>query len=56
VKNVITKLTKPKYTQLGKKIRSLGYPEEDITTILYHIDKLANIIIDSYITSKEKKI
>ncbi len=55
-KNIIEKLNDKKYKKLSKKIKSLGYPEEDIPTILYHVDKLANIIINSYITSKEKEL
>jgi hypothetical protein len=52
--NIIQKFQNKKHEKLIKKIRSLGYTEEDAPTILYHIDKLSNIIIDSYINSKEK--
>lgn len=45
-----------KYSHLYKKLTSQGFEEQEIPTILYYIDKLSNIIIDSYITSKEKKI
>lgn len=41
---------------LIKKINSLGFAKEDIPTLLYHIDNLSNIIIDSYITAKHKKL
>lgn len=55
-KDIIEKLNDKKYERLTKKIRLLGFPEKDIPTLLYHIDKLANIVIDSYITSKEKDL
>lgn len=53
--DIIEKLNDKKYKKLSKKIKSLGYSEQNIPTILYHIDKLSNIIIDSYIKSKEKE-
>ena len=43
-----------KKEKLTKRIRALGFAEKDLPSILYHIDKLSNIIINSYISSKEK--
>jgi hypothetical protein len=51
-----------KKERLIKKARKLletdtiKYSDEEIQALLYHVDKLANIIIDSYITSKEKEL
>lgn len=43
------------YKKLYSKAKSLGIPEEDINELLFHVDKLANIAIESYIKSKEAK-
>jgi|GEM_PF-6934102 len=45
-----------KYASLHKKILSLGFSEENIPTLQLYLDKLSNIIIDSYISSKQKKL
>lgn len=44
------------YEKLIKKAVSLGFSKEEAPSIAYHIDKLSNIIINSYISSKEKNI
>ncbi len=54
--NIIQKFQNKKHEKLLKKIRSLGYSEKDASTVLYDIDKLSNIIIDSYISSKGKSL
>jgi len=43
------------YKKLFKKALILGVKEKDIPYLIYHIDKLSNIIINSYINSKEQK-
>lgn len=42
--------------KLIKKAISLGISEENAPAIVYHIDKLSNIIINSYINNQSKNI
>jgi len=44
------------HNRLINKAISLGISKEDAPSVVYHLDKLANIIINSYINTKGEKI
>lgn len=53
---VFTEQTKNKiYSLLYKKAKSMGVPEKDIPSLIYHVDNLSRIVIDLYIRSEGKK-
>ncbi len=55
-KNSLIALQTAKEQALIKKIKAQGFKDKEIRTTLYHIDKLANIIIDSYISSQNSNL